>query len=281
MAMIKERDNNNNNNNKRGNDVMPMDLPRGTPSQLQLQSLRNSGKDEIVRPLLESGIPLDSRIVASKLGDFRPNARSICLSLDMRSSLESKTENGTYVLRFNPIETLRGIQLNSFICPNYRVLGNEPNLGLRIENLPSRYGNLNLFSRMNVGSSVNNYIHYKPGESDPLFLEPGISNFNYIEFALRTWDDQPIHLEQIDVEQILRNTKNGTMKIICRELHHLSINDPISLTVSNPKSVIGYRLDVLKISDEKTFITAIPNTMNGEISVTTIYPRVTLNFTVF
>jgi hypothetical protein len=208
---------------------------------------------------------------------------TIGLSLDMKHSLESKTGDSCYILRFNGFDNIKGIQLNSFICPNYKVLESEPTLGLRIGNLPSRYGNLNLFSKMNLSHTVNMYNHYKPSENEPLILQNLLYDFNYIEFSIRNWDDQAIKLETIDVEQILKNTRNGTMKIVCREPHQLVLRDPISFSLANPRdsNIFAQRLEVLKICDDLTFITELPRRMDGDISITRIYPRITLNFTIF
>ena len=196
------------------------------------------------------------------------------LCLDMRRSLESKTST-SYILRFPRIQNCQAIQLNSCITPGYRGLVDEATIGLRIENLPTRYGNTNLFSRLSLEKEINGFFHFKPEEDTPLPYQDSLS---YLEVSFRTWDDQAINLDSIDVDQIMKNTKNGTMKVICRQPHHLVVGDFVTFQLDDKTAE---RLETLKVSDDMTFVTQIPDKMTGHITILRIFPRVTLNFTVY
>jgi hypothetical protein len=309
VNMIKQRDNN--------SSLLPVELPRGKPSihrdydnvtnaNRDLASNENTQSDTQQYQQQQQQHPLqqqqheqqpseyeqsDSFPRISKQVSQNSTRKSINLCLDLRQSCDCRTLENTYILRFNRIETLIGLQLNSFMCPNYKNLANEPSLGLQISNLPSRYGNVNLFSKMNLSNSINNYGLYKPGEIDCWVPDTSyisgkssdISNLDYLEISLRTWDDKAINLEILDVEQILKNSKSGTMKVICREPHFLQLGDPVSFAVTdvNSRRITAERIEVLRINDDTTFVTTLPEMRQGDIQLSRIYPRITLNFTVY
>jgi hypothetical protein len=197
------------------------------------------------------------------------------LSLDFRRSMESCID-GIFVLRFPKMTGVRGLQLSSCLSAGYKQLLDEGTIGIRIENLPSRYGNLNLFSKIFLDREVNNNYHFLPSEGDPMIFDSPI-DLSYLQVSFRGWDDQSISLDSLDVEQILKNSKNGTMKIVCRDNHYLAIGDAVSMLSQK----VAQRLEVIKVIDALTFITEIPNKMTDGIQIKRLFPRFTMNFIVF
>ena len=287
LASIRSRDT---------SEPLPVDLPKGTLAHSELHNSSSipssnvaiaggtsnsnsisyannsngnqNGYTKAVRPPTIPGMSMGNVPSGGMGGGMR-------LCLDFRKSLESKRDS-VYVLRFPKIENLVGLQLNSCTCPSYRGLTEEASIGLRIENLPSRYANSNLFSRLYLEKETN-FLHYRPEEDGALILTD-TQSLSYLELSFRTWDDQPINLDLIDVDQIFKNSKNGTMKIVCRQPHNLTQGEAVSFQLDSKKAE---RLEVLRISDENTFVTGIPEKMEGQIQISRIYPRITLNFSTF